>query len=316
MLPTRLENKIRMRLKLKHLQMLVDVAKHGSITKAAEQMYLAQPALTKFIKELEADIDITLFTRSKRGVTLTHSGEVFIRHARHILLQVRHASEELSSLADGITGHLTIGTLLAASPLLLPSSLIRIKNERPRISIKIVEGTHDQLIPELRTGDIDMVLGRLPKMLDEEGVASKVLYHEPACVVARNKHPLMQAKKLSLENLLDYPWILPLPDTALREEVDSAFRAAGLGPPVNPIESVSIFTNRKLLSDSDMIAVMPYQVVRFYKETGLLCPLPIQLNSQLGPIGVTLRKNDERKPALQYALDVVLEIAEDIRQGF
>ena len=316
MLSTTLEHQIIARFKLKHLQMLVEVAKNGSISKAAEKMYVAQPAVTKTIGELEKHIGMKLFARSKRGVTLTDNGEIFIRHTKHILTQIRHASEELEAWGGGFTGHLTIGTLLAANPLLLPSSLVRIRSERPHISIKILEGTHDQLIPSLRIGDIDMVLGRLPEILEDEGVISEVLYREPVCVVVRNKHPLTAIKKLSLKDLLDYPWILPLADTTLREEVDNAFRAADLGPPVNTIESVSIFTNRKLLADSDMIAVMPYQVLRFYEQTGLLCTLPVQLITQLGPVGITLRKGDERTPALRYAIGIILETAKGVRQSY
>lgn len=314
MLATTLENRMRARFKLRHLQILVQVAKHGNITKAAEQMHLAQPALTKSIKDLEAHLGMDMFVRSQKGVTLTSRGEVLIHHARRILAQIKHASQELASLTDGIIGHLTIGTLLAASPLLLPNSLLRIRSERPGIGITIIEGTHDQLIPSLITGDLDMILGRLPETLEDGGVVSKVLYREPICVVARNKHPLAQIDDLSLNDLLGYPWILPLPDTTLREDIDSSFRNAGLESPKNSIESISTFTNRKLLTDSNMIAVMPYQILRFYEQTGLLSRLQIQLNTQLGAIGMTLQKDAEMTPTLKYAQDVVLQTAAKIRQ--
>lgn len=315
MLQTKLERQIVSHFKLKHLRMLVEVAKNGNITKAAKRMYLAQPSVTKSIRELEEQINTPLFIRSKKGVVLTPSGEILIRHAQNVLSQIRHASEELTSLAEGITGRLAIGTLLAVNPLLLPNSILRIRNERPQIGIQVVEGTHDQLIPSLQVGDLDMILGRLPEDREDEGVVSKVLYREPICVVVRNKHPLTEAEDLSLKDLLAYPWILPLSSTTLRKEIDNAFRAVNLSPLVNTIESVSIITNCKLLADSNMIAVMPYQVLRFYEQTNWLCALPVRLNAKLGPIGITLRKNIDRTPALQYVLDTIFAIAEEIKQS-
>ena len=312
-LTTRLEHNLISKFKLKHLQLLVTVAEQGNISKAAEHMHIAQPAVTKLIKDLEANAGVTLFHRSKQGVAPTDSGAALIKHAKIILSQVKYASEDIVSTESGMTGHITFGTLLAASPLLLPQTLARIKAERPEISISVVEGTHDQLIPALRVGDIDVILGRQAQSSADAGVSSEVLYHEPVSVVVRKGHPLMAQQNLQLADLLNYPWILPLKDTALREEVDNAFLSAGLTLPKNTIESVSILTNRKLLTFTDMIAVMPFQVIRFYEEIGLLERLPIELQAKLGPVGASVRDEAEQRPLLQYVLQVVREVAMEIK---
>jgi DNA-binding transcriptional LysR family regulator len=123
---------------------------------------------------------------------------------------------------------------------------------------------------------------------------------------------LAKKKKLTLADLVEAQWILPSPGTTLRREIDSAFHRAGLPVPRSVIESVSILTNRALLVDTDMIAAMPYQVIRAYEEMGLLCQLPIRLQTDAGPVGVTLRAGAQLTPAASYLLEVLRETGKAI----
>jgi DNA-binding transcriptional LysR family regulator len=310
--PETIRRHLSTRLKFKHLTLLITVGEQCNIFKAAQLLNMAQPAATKTIRDLENALDLPLFDRSSRGVTPTPYGEVIIRHAKLILAQVKHAAEELASIRDGLSGHVTIGTLLAASPALLPHSLAKLKRERPNITVSVIEGTNAQLLPGVLTGDIDMVVGRLPEVQDEEAVRSEILYREPVAIVARTGHPLAKKKKLTLADLVEAQWILPSPGTTLRREIDSAFHRAGLPVPRSVIESVSILTNRALLVDTDMIAAMPYQVIRAYEEMGLLCQLPIRLQTDAGPVGVTLRAGAQLTPAASYLLEVLRETGKAI----
>lgn len=314
MTPEKLEYHLMSRLKFKHLRLLVTVGETRNIFKAAQLLNMAQPAATKTIRDLENALDMLLFDRSSRGVTPTPFGELMIKHAKLILSQVKHASEELASLQGGISGRITVGTLLAASPALLPKSLARLKNERPNISISVIEGTNDMLIPGLLLGDIDVVVGRLPEIQEEEGVTSEILYYEPVAVVARKGHPLAKKDKLTLKDLVNEQWILPSTGTTLRSEIDNAFHKAKLNVPTNVIECVSILTNRTLLMETDMIAAMPYQVIKTYEEIGLLEQLPIKLKADVGPVGMTIRSNTELTPAANYLLETLRLTAKNMQQ--
>ena len=189
MLPANIERHLVSRLKIKHLKLLVTVAEQNNIFKASQLLNMAQPAVTKTVRDMENALELTLFNRSSRGVTPTAYGEVLIRHAKLILAQVRHVSEELVSLHEGVSGHINVGTLLAASPALLPRSLAAMKNQRANISVSVTEGTNDMLMPRLLIGEVDVVVGRLPEVQDEEGVYSQVLYYEPVCLVVRRARP-------------------------------------------------------------------------------------------------------------------------------
>lgn len=312
MLPSDIERHLISRLKIKHLKLLVTVGEQNNIFRASQLLNMAQPAVTKTIRDMENALELTLFNRSSRGVTPTPCGEVLIKHAKLILAQVRHVSEELVSLQEGVSGHINVGTLLAASPALLPKSLAAMKDERSTISITVVEGTNDMLIPKLLIGELDVVVGRLPEIQDEEAVASTPLYYEPVSLVVRRGHPLLSRSKLTLKHLVEEGWILPSEGTVLRREIDNAFHAAGLPVPHNYIESVSMLTNRTLLMETDMIAVMPDEVMKAYEEVDLLRRLPIRVKTDLGPVGYTVRAGHEFTPAVRFFLDTLQRTAKHL----
>ncbi|WP_101760042.1 LysR substrate-binding domain-containing protein [Oceanicoccus sp. KOV_DT_Chl] len=315
MTPDTLERHLVSRLKIKHLRLLVTVAEQKNIFKASQIMNMAQPAATKTIRDMENALDIILFDRSSRGVTPTPYGTVLIKHAKLILSQIKHVSEELISIQDGISGKVNIGTLLAASPTLLPKSLATLKRERANISVSVIEGTNDMLLPGLLMGDIDVVVGRLPEVQENEGLSSEVLYYEPIALVARKGHPLASKQKLSLKDLVNEQWILPSSGTTLRREIDNAFHKAGLNVPHDSIECVSILTNRTLLMETDMIAAMPYQVIRSYEDMGLLEQLPLKIKAELGPVGFTVRANSELTPAANYFLSILKQTALEMEKS-
>jgi DNA-binding transcriptional LysR family regulator len=170
----------------------------------------------------------------------------------------------------------------------------------------VVEGTNDMLMPMLRVGDLDVVLGRLPEHREREGLNQEVLYYEPVSVVARIGHPLAERESLTLADLASAEWILPPPQTSLRRQLDIAFRKEGLEPPVRAVESISVLNNHALLRESDMVGVMPYQVVE--AQHGLT-RLPINVMVAGGPVGFTMRAAGEPTPAAQNFIRILREVA-------
>jgi DNA-binding transcriptional LysR family regulator len=314
--PNMLERHLTSRLKFKYLQLLVTVGEQRNIFKAAQIHNMAQPAATKIIRDIESALNLDLFERSSRGVTPTLYGEVLIKHAKLILSQVKHASEELASLQGGLSGRVVVGSLLAASASLLPNAIARLKKDRPNVSVSLMEGTGDKLLDSLKIDDLDIMVGRIPEVPDQDGLTNEVLYREPVVIVARADHPLQQKKNLSLKDLADQDWILPPRETMLRKEIDLAFHREGLDSPVNPIESVSILTNRALLKDSDMITALPLQVVLTYEEIGMLKRLDLPLIFEPGPIGVTLRAHRQLPPAAHYLLEALREEAAELTEAY
>jgi len=304
------ENFLLGRLKLRQLRLLTAIADEGTVLKGSQALNIAQPAATKSIKELEDALGVQLFDRSSRGVTPTDFGKVMIKHAKLILTQLRHAGEELQSLEEGLSGRVHVGTLLAASTSLLPRALARLREQRPGIAVTVTEGTIDRLMPALRTGDLDVVLGRLPEYREREGLKQDVLYLDTVAIMVRADHPLTKRASLTLADLVDQAWVMPPPQTSLRRQIDAAFRHEGLEPPHDVIESVSILTNHGLLMNTDMIAAMPHQVGA--GQAGLTI-LPVVLEGAISRIGATTHAHVELSAAARYFMDIIHEIAGEIR---
>ncbi|WP_397418829.1 LysR substrate-binding domain-containing protein [Phenylobacterium sp.] len=298
-----LDRRMTHKLRLRHLELISAIHDYGSVLKASQQMNLTQPAVTKSLQDIEETLGLQLFVRSSRGLVATYYGEVFVRHAKNVLAQIRHSAEELQSLHEGFGGHVTVGTLLAASASLLPGAIIELKKDRPNVAITVFDGTYDVLLPRLRMGDLDLVLGRLPEGPQREGLIHEEFYAERTCLAVRRDHPLTQRKRLTLENLLDEAWLLPVPESHLRRQIERLFAQAKLHLPKNIIESMSALTNRVLLESSDVVGAFPYQVVREEVRQGKLTILPLKLPGTESPVGAIMRSPGDLRPSAAALLE-------------
>lgn len=285
------------RLKLRQLRLLVAVGRHGSIQNAARELGISQPAATKMIQDLEIDFEVTLFKRTNRGVVPTVFGDTLIRHGKLIFAQVSTAAQELDDLNEGNSGRVVVGTLLAASTKLLPVAMATVLQDRPKIAIKINEGTNEVLMPALLSGEIDLVVGRLPSHRHRDRLSQEKLFDDRVTAVVGTDHPLAGVKSLPFETIKPFGWILPPAPTTLRRQIDQFFINQGQYSPPFAIESVSYLANRAMLQSSDWIGLMPAEVVQQDVDNGYLCALDWTVPFGQSPIGLTYRSDDSLSPA-------------------
>ncbi len=285
------------RLKLKQLRLLVAVGDFGSIQHAARELQISQPAATKLIQDLELDFEVQLFERTNRGVVPTDFGEALIRHGKLIIAQVSNAAQELDELAEGSSGRVVIGTLLAATPILLPAAIETVITERPNVAIKVVEGTSDALMPGLYSGEIDMIVGRLPAYRARARLVQETLFDERILAVVGEQHPLAGKKSVAFRRLRPFGWILPPPETTLRRQIDQYFVSQEQYAPPQVLESVSYLANRALFQKLDLVGLMPEHVVAHDIDEGLLVELNWNVPFGNGPVGISYRGPDSLSPA-------------------
>lgn len=306
----RIAERVLVRLKLRQLRLLVAVDEHRSIQGAAKALSMSQPAASKLIRDLEEDFGVVLFERTNKGVLSTQYGDALVRHGRLILSQLFHAAQELDDIHDGSAGRVVVGTLLAASARLLPQTIASVVSRKPNLTVKIVEGTNDRLMPALRAGDIDMVVGRLPTHRYRDELTQETLYEERAVVSCRHDHPILTRKRISLEDLLHYGWILPPVETTLRRQLDTLFLDRDKGSPAYVVESVSYLANRELLATSDMVGVFPDHVVNRDVGASTLAVVPWRLPFASNAVGVSYRKEKGLSPASNLFLDALRAVAD------
>ena len=306
---TRIVDRAITRLKLKQLRLLVAVGEFGSIQHAARELQISQPAATKLIQDLELDFEVQLFRRTNRGVIPTDFGEALIRHGNLIMGQVSNAAQELDDLTEGSSGRVVVGTLIAAAPILLPSAIRKTIAERPNVAIKVVEGTNDALMPALYSGEIDMIVGRLPAFRARPELVQEKLFDARVVAVAGKQHPLAGRKSVTFKQIRPFGWILPPPETTLRRQIDQYFVSKGQYAPPRVLESVSYLANRSLFQELDLVGLLPEHVVAQDVASGLLVELDWSVPFGKGPVGISYRGPDSLSPAAFEFLKALHEVS-------
>ena len=302
---TRIVERALTRLKLRQLRLLVAVGKHNNIQHAARELNISQPAATKMIQDLEIDFEVKLFDRTNRGVIPTVYGNALIRHGKLIFAQVSNAAQELDDLNEGNSGRVVVGTLLAASSSLIPATIEGLLKERPNVAIKIVEGTNEILIPALLSGEIDMVVGRLPSRRHRENIIQEKLFEERVIAVAGPNHPLATEATVTFDDLKSCGWILPPRETTLRRQMDQFFIRQGQYIPSRAIESVSYLANRSLLRSHNFIGLMPADVAYLDIKNNVLTEINWNVPFGAGPVGVSYRGGQSLSPAGKSFMDML-----------
>lgn len=296
-------------LTIRHIRTIDAIEIERSIVRAASRLNVTQSAITKTLQEIEALIGLRLFERTNRGVIPTVAGQQLAEDAHRLLAQILITEQKLADLRNGTGGRVAIGTLLAASADLLPRAIAKVRRDNPRIMVKVMTGTEDVLIPALRAGELDMVIGRLSEHHDPMNVVQEVLRPDNAVVVVRRDHPLTSRPSLRLEDLLEWDWILPPKETNLRLQIDRTFSEEGVPPPAQSVESVSPLINRGLLLQADYVCVLPAQVARLEEATGQLTILPISLPATSGFLGITMLPQVHRSATAELFLSTLRDIA-------
>lgn len=289
------------RLKLKPLLIFDRVLASHSIARAARELNLTQPAVTKAIQELEADLGVELFERTNRGVLPTCYATLLGDRVKAVIAELRYLTDELDAFRSGDSGHVVIGTLISASARLLPSAIARLKADRPGVLVTVREGPTDRLFPALATGELDLVVGRLPEadlpLARMYGFRHTELYSEALCAVVWSEHPLASQADIDLKELLDWPWLLPTMESPARLRAERLFADAGLPMPSNVVESLSLLTNIGLLQSMQAINLMPRAVAQHFVQLKLLTILELGDIGAFGRIGYSVREDRASTPA-------------------
>ena len=296
-----------MSLRLEDLDYFLAVARHGQIRRAAADANVSQPAITKGIQRLEAELGFPLFARSRRGMALTAPASAFLQRIGTLRANLGDAIKEAADLHLGALGVLRAGVSpLYAQRLFVPACL-RLHRERPAARITVDVNLNDALIAALRRGDIDFSLNALPPSLPEELQASRLITDD-LCLVVREGHPLLARRRLRLADLASAAWMLPGPQVAARRSVESRLAAAGLPPPRVVVEVGNTAAQLTgLLLGSDLIALMSESLLSSPNNRGVVA-LPLADARFRRQIGVLTRRDARLPPLAVRFIEILREL--------
>jgi DNA-binding transcriptional LysR family regulator len=241
----------------RYLANLLSIAKHGSFNRAASARGMSQPALSNSIAQLERRLGVAVLDRTRRGSELNEFGKILVRNAEIIEAILQNTVDEVRLKQAGVEGPLRVGVVPSLSIKFMPAVLAVLLREHQSLSMTFIEGLDDQLQPALLAGDLDLVLGPLagifpaaPELIEER------LFDDPFSIGVGAHHVLRNRASLTLAELRDHPWILPLPGNNYRRHVEALFMAEGVPWPVNCIITSNISLIESALAQSDRVTMI------------------------------------------------------------
>ncbi|KAF1021170.1 MAG: HTH-type transcriptional regulator GbpR [Paracidovorax wautersii] len=296
------------RLRLRHLQMLLSLARTGNMSQSSELLNTTQPALSRWLKELEEDIGLPLFERHARGLKPTAHGEALIAHARRIEAHLDSARDDMQALREGGSGIVAVGTSGASACDVVPMAVLRLLQLQPRSQVRLAESTMNVLMQQLAMGELDVVVGRSAPELHDARIAAEALYMEPIHLVARPRHPLFARAALAWADLMAYRWLVWPKGTPIRGALENALVAAGQVLPHDHLESNSVTLNLTLLASSDMIGLASHRAAQRFSSMGAMRVLPVPLQG-FGSVSMYWREDSADRGAVASMLSALRHVA-------
>jgi DNA-binding transcriptional LysR family regulator len=308
-----LADRIGRRLKLRELHILLAVAERGSMAKAARDLSISQPVVSKTIADLEHTLGVRLLDRSRQGIEPTPYGRAFLRRSFAAFDELREGVKEIEFPTKPTTGDVRVGALGAAVAALVPTVIDQMRNRYPRFTIHVTPLlTSPALYETLRQRAVDFIIGRILSRTHEKDLNVEILFDDPLFIVAGARSRWVNRRKIRLVDLLDEPWVLPDPETEVGSLVAALFQASGLEVPRAAVVGNALEMSWALLATGKFLTALPQSVLRFSAQRPTIKVLRVKLPVRPRPVGIVTLRNPTLSPAAQLFIDCVHDVAKPL----
>jgi DNA-binding transcriptional LysR family regulator len=291
---------------------LLAVAQHGSLKRAAAELGLTQPALTKSIQALELALGAPVIERGPWGATPTELGEAMIVRARAIEAEWLAARQDAMALRNRARGHLVIGCGPSEATRLLPMALAMLRTQHAAPRVTVHYGLNEALMPMVKSGEIELALSSIPRTAHDPQLQHEPLLNDAAAVIARSEHPLAARRSVLPADLAQASWVLARRRELERRALDELFLNAGLRPVEAEIETTSAVLMKTMVMTSDFLTFLPRELVYWEEKSGLLCALPVAAPAWNRSVGITRRRKARSDHGAQMLVKAIREAAQSL----
>jgi DNA-binding transcriptional LysR family regulator len=306
--------RIKRRLRLRDLDTLAAVAECSSMAKAASQLSISQPAVSKAIADMERTLGVRLLDRTSQGVEPTICGRILLKSGTAMFDQLRQGIIEIEHLSDANSGEVRIATSEPYAIGLMPMLIDEVSARYPRISIEVIATPVGSLrvdtpqYVDLRERRVDMVFGPIFDPVREEDLQTETLFEEPIVVAAASENNWARKRNVKLAELMDEPWCLQPPDTFAGAMFAQAFKRSGLDIPREHVMTSSVHLQIGMLATKRYLTMLPGSLMQFTGHRLAIKALPIKLPVAPRPAGVVTVKNR----TLSRVAEVILQHAREL----
>lgn len=279
-------------MRLRHLEVLLTIARHRSLTAAAAALDITQPAVSQWLADIEAAAGVRLFERGQRLRPTAYTATL-LAHAERVLQDAQRAFAEVTVISAGGSGLVRVGAMRVAAVALLPTVVLRLRVEAPGIELALVEDIAARLWEAFERNELDVLITRLDTRALGSGLPHRKLFADRYRVVCGPQHPLAGRKRVTWREAGRHPWLMPAVGTPLHDALTATFTAAGVVLPSVLLTSASGSANVTLLRQTDALALHSSVVAQSLQDHGTLVALPLTLAHDTGDVGLVWR---ERTP--------------------
>jgi DNA-binding transcriptional LysR family regulator len=277
---------------LSQLQAFVEVARTRNVSRAAESLFLTQPALTARLQRLEDDLGARLFARTPRGMRLTEAGQAFLPHAVKALETIADGRHAVNAFERGGAGRLALGAAPAVSTYVLPGILKRFSIAHPRVQVNVRTGHSEEVLDLVLREQVDLGLVRALRHPD---IATTPLYEDRLILVVDPAHRFASRRSVRLEELAREQLVLFDRTSSYTELTNALFRGAGVQPEA-VMELDNIDAAKKMVQEGIGLALLPSTAARGELEAGILREVEVEDAEPVRRQIVAVRRRDRGAP--------------------
>ena len=280
-------------MELHQLQGFYEVAREGSFTRAADKLYLTQPAISLQLKGLEEELGETLFERRRRNARLTPAGEILFRRAKAVFDELAAARDEIGGLRQVLRGRLVIGTSDTNCSYVLPPVLRGFRDRYPEVEIDIRNKMSSEVGRMVLGDEVDLGLATLP--VRHRSLVNEVLFARRDVLICRPDHELAGKRSTTLKRVAAQPLLALEQGSTTRKLMDEMFLRAGLDAEV-AMNLGSIEVLKRFVEIGLGLALVPEVAVGAETAAGRLAAVPVA-GLPARDIGLVEHKGRRRSPA-------------------
>jgi DNA-binding transcriptional LysR family regulator len=281
---------------LRQLEYIITIAEEKNISRAADRLFVSQPALSQYLQKLEQDLGVSLFNRIKNSLTLTYAGRTYVEAAKELFIIKKKTYNIIEDIIDSKKGHLVLGISLERGTAILPYVLPEFNVKYPGISIELIEESTKNLVSLTLQGNIDLSL--MPYYDYETQLDYEILCNEEIVLAVPKSHKLayladnVEPGKRPVADLSlfkDDNFVLMKKDRKTRQISDNIFKDSGFIPHVL-FESSSIYTVQTTAVNCSALSMIPEKMINYSTLGDKLVYFSINPGKYYWPIVAAYRK--------------------------
>jgi DNA-binding transcriptional LysR family regulator len=290
------------RLKSSHIKVLAAVAGSSSFEDAALQLGLSRTAVQRTARGLELILGSALYERTPHGLITSDAARDFAMKLQRACQVLSEGLEEIALSGRKGSSRIFIGAQPLASISLLATAINSVLRVYPDAQVRIIEGSYQFLLQELRSGRIDVMFGALKRPKTVQDVTEEALFEEPYCVAVRRGHPLARRATVTIRDLATVDWVLPGAGTQRRKAFDLLF-ANEVHQPTSCIDATTVHAQMAILASSDRVTLLTPLELAFESRLNGPVALPFKIDFSRSADGITMRSDWRPSPFQSCFLD-------------